>query len=182
MSAAPEISQLQPDLRGEAWIIVRNILKIGRSLLYFLAGEMVRQRPGFFGRIAKVQQHQYLLIVRKTERIVQLVDVNTVQPAGLHPGILRAQHQVRGDYRCVFYAGLAFPVRVGIYVGLVECNYENRRGAISARCAGVYTGKSLRRLADVDMLFLKVLRSRGQAPRLQYCIKLFTAYLPVPII
>lgn len=95
--------------------------------------------------------------------------MNAVQPTRLYSGILCSKHKMCRHDCSILYARFPFPIRVSIDVILVESNHEDRRGAICAWCARVNLCQDLWRLADIDVLLLKVLGSRSHTAGLQYC-------------
>src|SRR5574344_1646785 len=103
-----------------------SISKITCGLSDILAGEVIGQRLRLCCRVSQIQQHQYLLIFRKAESLVELVDVHAVQPAGLHSCILCSEHEMSRHYGRILYARLTLSVRVGIDIVSVESHDEDR--------------------------------------------------------
>ena len=116
-----------------------SISKVTCGLSDILAGEVVGQRLRLCCRVSQVQKHQYLLIVRKAESLVELIDVHAVQPAGLHSCILCSEHEMCRHYGSILYARLTLSVRIGMSKATRTVGAPYRQGvqaSIFARASG----------------------------------------------
>lgn len=134
----------------------------GDGLFERLAGEVVGEGGRFFGRETEVKEHENLFVFGEAERLVEGIDVDTVEPAGIHAGILGSQHQVGGNDGSVFDARLALVIGIGIDIVLVKRHDQHGGSAVAAGSAGVNLCQSLRGLTDIDVLFLQILGGGGQ--------------------
>ena len=143
---------------------------------------MVVQRFGVSGGKAEVEKHQYILVFRQSESVVQLIHVHTIQPTAIDTNGSSPQHHVSCHYGSVLYARIALAVGIDIHIVLVKANHKYGRRTVATGRGSVYICESLSRLHYIYVLLLQVLGCRRKASGFKYCVKLFGTYLPGTVI
>lgn len=129
-----------------------------------LAREVVGQRRGAGSGISQVEEHENLLIARKSQKSVKTVGIEIIDPAAVHILGSGGKHQMSGYDGSVLDAGVASASGICIDIIPVEGHDKNRGCAVATGSDLVDFGKCLLGSGHIDVLFLKIFAVGARRP------------------